>query len=73
MPALEQAEVDLTIIVGAASMSLSKVMTLSRGDVLNLGRDAHGPVLVTANGQEIAKAMVTLIGDRVAVELAPGA
>lgn len=50
-------------------MPLSKVMNLSRGDVLRLGRDTSGPVSITANGQEFAKAAVTLIGDRVAVEL----
>lgn len=69
MLALEQAEVELTVTVGAAAMPLSKVMTLSRGDVLTLGRGAAAPVSLTANGHEVARAMVTLIGDRVAVEL----
>lgn len=69
MPAFEQADVELTVVVGTASMPLSKVMNLSRGDVLRLGRDTTGPVSITANGQEFAKAAVTLIGDRVAVEL----
>lgn len=70
MPALEQAETELTVVVGAAHMPLASVMTLSRGDIVSLGRDASGPVLVTANGHEVARATVTLIGDRVAVELA---
>lgn len=69
MPGLEQADVELTIVVGGASMPLSRVMSLSRGDVLALGRDATGPVSLNANGHEFAKAAVTLIGDRVAVEL----
>jgi flagellar motor switch protein FliN/FliY len=69
MPGLEQADVELTVVVGGASMPLSKVMTLSRGDVLTLGRYATGPVSLSANGHEIAKAAVTLIGDRVAIEL----
>lgn len=69
MPALEQAEVELTVVVGAAAMPLAKVMTLSRGDVVVLGRAATGPVCLTANGREIARASVVLIGDRVAVEL----
>ena len=69
MPAFEQAEVELTIVVGSALMPLSKVMTLSRGDVVTLGRDAAGPISLLANGHEIAKASVSLIGDRVAVEV----
>lgn len=70
MTALEQAEVDLTIVVGAAMLPLSRVMTLSRGEVLSLGRNVSGPISLTANGLEIAKAGVTLIGDRVAIEIA---
>jgi flagellar motor switch/type III secretory pathway protein FliN len=70
MPAFEQADVELTVLIGAAAMPLSRVMSLSRGDLLTLGRDATGPVSLTANGREVAKAAVTLIGDRVAVELA---
>jgi flagellar motor switch protein FliN/FliY len=69
MPALEKVEVELTVVIGAASMPLSKVMALSRGDVLGLARDARGPVYLTANGHELAGALVTLIGDRVAIEL----
>ncbi|HBK91393.1 MAG TPA: hypothetical protein DDZ68_06965 [Parvularcula sp.] len=69
MQGLEQADVELAVIVGAASMPLSKVMTLSRGDILALGRDVSGPVSLSVNGHEIAQAGVTLIGDRVAVEL----
>jgi flagellar motor switch protein FliN/FliY len=69
MPALEQAEVEVTVVVGAAAMPLARIMALSRGDIVRLGRDASGPVSLTANGQEVAKALVTLIGDRVGVEL----
>ncbi len=71
MTALEQAEIDLTVVVGAATLPLSRVMSLSRGEILSLGRDASGPIALVANGQEIAKAGVKLIGDRVAIEIAP--
>lgn len=69
MPALEQADVEVTIVVGATAFPLSKVMSLSRGDFLNLGRSAAGPVFLEANGLQVATADVTLIGDRVAVKL----
>jgi flagellar motor switch protein FliN len=69
MAAFEQAGVELTIVVGAAALPLSRVMTLSRGDLLSLGRAAAGPVSLVANGREIAKANVTLKGDQVAVEV----
>jgi flagellar motor switch protein FliN/FliY len=70
MPALEQADVELTIEVGSTAVPLSKIMSLARGELLSLGRSASGPVFVQANGREIAKAAVTLIGDRVGVTLA---
>lgn len=69
MSALEQAEIELTVVVGSATLALSKIMSLSRGDVIGLGRDASGPISLLANGAIFAKADVTLIGDRVGVEL----
>ncbi|MFN0025058.1 MAG: FliM/FliN family flagellar motor switch protein [Parvularculaceae bacterium] len=70
MSALEQAEVALTVTVGGALMPLSRLMNLTRGAVVSLGRDAKGPLAVEVNGVEIAKAGVLLIGDRIAVKLA---
>ena len=70
MPALEQADVELTVEVGATSLPLSKIMSLARGDLVSLGRSASGPVSIQANGLEFARAAVTLIGDRVGVALA---
>lgn len=70
MPALEQADVELTVEVGAAALPLSRIMSLARGDLVSLGRSASGPVSIQANGREIAKAAVTLMGDRVSVKLA---
>jgi flagellar motor switch protein FliN/FliY len=67
MAALEQADVELTVLVGNAGAPLSRLMTLSRGDVLTLDRGVSGPVSLLANGREVAKADVTLIGDRIAV------
>ncbi len=70
MPALEQADIELTVEVGTTALALSKIMSLARGDLLSLGRSASGPVSIQANGMEIAKAAVTLMGDRVGVMLA---
>lgn len=69
MAALEQADVELTVLVGTAVLPLAGVMALSRGDVLRLDRSVAGPVGLHANGLEIAKAEVTLHGDRVAAFL----
>ncbi|MFN3960002.1 MAG: FliM/FliN family flagellar motor switch protein [Parvularculaceae bacterium] len=66
MAALEQADVEITVLVGSAGVPLARLMTLSRGDVVTLDRGVSGPVSLLANGREIAKADVTLIGDRVA-------
>lgn len=67
MAALEQADVEITVLVGSAGAPLSRLMALSRGDVLKLDRGVSGPVSLLANGREVAKADVTLIGDRIAV------
>ncbi len=70
MPAFEQADIELTIEVGAIALPLSRIMSLARGDLLILGRRASGPVCVLANGIEFSKAEVALMGDRVGVALA---
>jgi flagellar motor switch protein FliN/FliY len=69
MAAVEQIDVELTIVVGAAEMPLAAAMALGRGAVIALGRDADKPISILANGRKIADGKVKLLGDRIAVEV----
>lgn len=70
MAAVEQIDVELTIVVGVADMPLSAAMSLGRGAVVRLGRDAAKPISIVANGRKIADGRVRLVGDKIAVEVA---
>ncbi|OFX00355.1 MAG: hypothetical protein A3E78_03005 [Alphaproteobacteria bacterium RIFCSPHIGHO2_12_FULL_63_12] len=70
MAAVEQVDVELTIVVGSAELPLAAALSLGRGAVIPLGRDALKPISILANGKKIADGKVKLIGDRIAVEVA---
>ena len=70
MSAVEQVDVELTVVVGSAELPLAAALALGRGAVIPLGRDAMKPVSITANGRKIADGKVRLLGDRIAVEVA---
>ena len=70
MAAVEQVDVELTIVVGSAELPLAAALSLGRGAVIPLGRDALKPISILANGRKIADGKVKLIGDRIAVEVA---
>lgn len=69
MAAVEQVDIELTVVVGSAELPLAAALALGRGAVIPLGRDASKPVCVLANGRKIADGKVKLIGDRVTVEI----
>lgn len=70
MAAVEQVDVELTIVVGSAELPLAAALSLGRGAVIPLGRDALKPISILANGRKIADGKVKLIGDRIAIEVA---
>lgn len=70
MSAVEQVEIELTIVVGSAETPLAAALALGRGAVIPLGRDAIKPVAILANGKRIADGKVRLLGERIAVEVA---
>lgn len=71
MPAVEQIDIELTVIVGTASLPLARFLKLGRGAVIQLGRDIASPVAILANGKSLARGRVKIQGDRVAVEITP--
>lgn len=70
MSAVEQVDVELTVVVGTAELPLAAALALGRGAVIPLGRDVMKPVSVIANGRKIADGKVRIVGDRIAVEVA---
>ena len=65
----DQISVELTVLVGEASMTLERFMDLGRGAVIPLGGDPNEPLPILANDKQIAKGKVVLNGDRVNVQI----
>lgn len=57
--------VDLVVAVGDVDMSLGAVLALQRGTIIPLGRSATDPLIVRANGIDVATARVQLKGEQV--------
>lgn len=70
MSGVDGIEIELTVLIGEASLPLRKLVRLPRGAVIPLGRDERKPVEILANGRKIANGKVVLRGEDVAVEIA---
>lgn len=69
MAPLGKIEVELTVVVGSAEMPLQRLLRLTRGAVIPLGRDAAEPLAILANGKQLAEGRVQLDGERVAIQV----
>lgn len=63
MQLLRRIPVRLTLEVGAATLSLSDLVALEHGSVVELDRLAGEPLLIKVNGTTIGRAEVVVAGD----------
>ena len=61
---LENIEVELTVEVGRAELTIRDLLRLNEGSVLELDRLAGDPLDILVNGTKIAKGEVVMIGER---------
>ena len=61
---LENIEVELTVEVGRAELTIRDLLRLNEGAVLELDRLAGDPLDILVNGTKIAKGEVVMIGER---------
>lgn len=69
MAPVDKIEVELTVLVGEAELTLRQLLRKGRGAVISLSRNERKPLEILANGRKIAEGRVILRGDEVAVEL----
>ena len=69
MSALDAIEIELTVSIGEAELPLGRLLKMSRGAVIPLGRDERKPLEILANGRKIADGRVVLEGENVAVAI----
>ena len=61
---LENIEVKLTVEVGSSQLKIRDLLRLNEGSVVELERLAGDPLDILANGVQIAKGEVVMVGER---------
>lgn len=61
---LENIEVKLTVEVGSSQLKIRDLLRLNEGSVVELERLAGDPLDIMANGVQIAKGEVVMVGER---------
>lgn len=62
--ALENIEVEMSVEVGRTEISISDLLRLNEGSVVELDRLAGEPLDILVNGTMIAKGEVVMVGER---------
>jgi flagellar motor switch protein FliN/FliY len=67
---LEKVSVDITVVLGSTFMPVHQVLRLGRGAIIDLETSEDDAVSILANNMPVAKGMVVVNGNRIAVEVA---
>lgn len=66
---LRNVEMQVTVELGRAKMSVGELLSLASGDVIELDRSANSPVDVLVNGTLVAKGEVVVVDDEFGVRV----
>ena len=69
MSTFDKVAVDITVVLGTTSMPIHQVLRLGRGAIIELDASEDDAVNVLANNLPVAKGMVVVNGNRIAVEV----
>ena len=73
LQAIEDVEVELTVVLGQNMMLVKQLLKLGRGAVIELQESVDSPVKVYANGELIAKGEIMVSGENIGITLIEGA
>ena len=69
MATLDKVTVDLMVVLGTSTMPIHQVMRLSRGAIIELDATEDDEVRILANNFPVARGIVVVQGNRIAVEV----
>ena len=69
MAVLEKVTLDISVVLGTASMPVHQVLRLGRGAIIELEASEEDAVKILANDMPIATGLVVVNGNRIAVEV----
>ena len=69
MSAVEEVYVDISVVLGKASLQINQLLKMGRGAVIELESREDDNVWIYANNRLIARGEVVIAGDRIAVSI----
>jgi flagellar motor switch protein FliN/FliY len=69
MPTLDKVSLDIAVVLGNTAMPIHQVLRLGRGAIIELDASENDEVSILANNLPVAKGMVVVNGNRIAVEV----
>ena len=69
MPTLDKVTLDIAVVLGNTQMPIHQVLRLGRGAIIELDAAEDDEVHILANNLPVAKGMVVVQGNRIAVEV----
>jgi len=69
LAAVDSVGVELSIVLGTATMPMRQLLRMGRGAVIELDASQDDPVLLLANNKPIARGEIMIQGDRIVVSV----
>ncbi|MGN6374328.1 MAG: FliM/FliN family flagellar motor switch protein [Sphingomonas sp.] len=69
MPAFDEIDLEISVVLGATSLPIRQVLKMSRGAMIAFDSDHDAPVKIYTNDTLVAHGNVLVNGDRISVEV----
>ena len=69
MNAVTKVAVEISVVIGSASMPIRQLLKMGRGAVIDLNATHEDACWIYANGELIARGEVALLGDKLGVSI----
>ena len=69
MATLKKVSLDISVVLGSTAMPIHQVLRLGRGAIIELDAAEDDEVQILANNLPVAKGMVVVSGNKIAVEV----
>ena len=69
MASIEKVSLDIAVVLGETDMPVHQVLRLGRGAIIELNATENDEVKILANNFPVAKGIVVVQGNRIAVEV----
>lgn len=67
--AVNEVSVELSVVLGRASMPINQLLKMGRGAVIELGAHVDDDAIIYANNRMIARGQVVVVGENIAVSI----